>query len=136
MLVRHTRKASDEYPDLDSNQGPDLRRVRCNPLHHRDLRSFKSRRLDSHQHQPVYKTGAFLCRATSAGLVVKHERVESNPVRQLWRLTALPGAHSCVVSRPRDNPVGDSPVYFSSGTFQYVSLINFDQLSIRTALRA
>ena len=24
----------------------------------------------------------------------KHEREESNPVRQLWRLTALPGAHS------------------------------------------
>lgn len=28
--------------------------------------------------------------ATSA----KHERKESNPVRQFWRLTALPGAHS------------------------------------------
>ena len=26
----------------------------------------KSRRLDSHQHRPVYKTGAFLSRATSA----------------------------------------------------------------------
>ena len=25
----------------------------------------------------------------------KHEREESNPVRQFWRLTALPGAHSC-----------------------------------------
>ncbi len=36
----------------------------CNPN-----RQFKlqSRRLDSHQHGPVYKTGAFLCRATSAG---------------------------------------------------------------------
>jgi hypothetical protein len=35
--IRHTRKAlSCKYPDLDSNQGPDLRRVRCNPLHHRD----------------------------------------------------------------------------------------------------
>jgi hypothetical protein len=29
--------------------------------------------------------------ATSA----KHERKDSNPVRQFWRLTALPGAHSC-----------------------------------------
>jgi hypothetical protein len=62
----------------------------ANPLHHRDSVSGKSRRLDSHQHEPVYKTGAFLSRATSA----KHEREESNPVRQLWRLTALPGAHS------------------------------------------
>ena len=33
MLIRHTRKAFlSQYPDLDSNQGPDLRRVRCNPL--------------------------------------------------------------------------------------------------------
>ena len=54
-----------QYPDLDSNQDQDLRRVLCDPLHHRDV-IFKSRRLDSHQHQPVYKTGAFLSRATSA----------------------------------------------------------------------
>ena len=32
--------------------------------------SLKSRRLDSHQHKPVYKTGAFLSRATSAEAVV------------------------------------------------------------------
>jgi hypothetical protein len=30
------------------------------------IQVLKSRRLDSHQHQPVYKTGAFLFRATSA----------------------------------------------------------------------
>ena len=52
-----------DYPDLESNQDPDLRRVLCVPLHHRDI---KGRRLDSHQHEPVYKTGAFLFRATSA----------------------------------------------------------------------
>ena len=61
---KHSR--ATKYPDLDSNQGPDLRRVRCNPLHHRDSILFKSRRLDSHQHQPAYKAGAFLNRATSA----------------------------------------------------------------------
>ena len=53
--------------------------------------SSESRRLDSHQHQPVYKNGAFLSRATSA---IKHEREESNPVHQFWRLATLPGAHS------------------------------------------
>ena len=53
----------NQYPDLDLNQGLDLRRVRCNPLHHRDK---QSRRLDLHQHLPVYKTGAFCSRATSA----------------------------------------------------------------------
>ena len=55
----------------------------------------QSRRLDSHQHQPVYKTGAFLSRATSAN---QHEREESNPVEQFWRLPALPGAHSCIAA--------------------------------------
>ena len=50
----------------------------------------QSRRLDLHQHQPVYKTGAFLSRATSASFNFKHEREESNPVRQLWRLTGTP----------------------------------------------
>ena len=69
MLVRHTHKAINyaQYPDLESNQDLDLRRVRCDPLHHRDKTTLsQSRRLDSHQHQPVYKTGAFLSRATSA----------------------------------------------------------------------
>ena len=53
----------NQYPDLDLNQDLDLRRVQCNPLHHRDK---QSRRLDLHQHLPVYKTGAFCGRATSA----------------------------------------------------------------------
>ena len=29
----------------------------------------------------------------------KHEREESNPVKQFWRLPALPGAHSCNAAR-------------------------------------
>src|SRR5262245_25941139 len=52
----------NQYPDLDLNQGLNLRRVQC-----------KS--------------------ATPSGQ--KHEREESNPVEQFWRLPALPGAHSC-----------------------------------------
>ena len=52
----------NEYPDLELNQGLDLRRVQCVPLHHRDK---------------------------------KHEREESNPMKQFLRLPALPGAHSC-----------------------------------------
>ena len=80
----------NQYPDLDLNQGLDLRRVQCIPLQHRDM---QSRRLDLHQHLPVYKTGAFFSRATSAN---QHEREELNPVKQFWRLPALPGAHSCI----------------------------------------
>ncbi len=90
----------------------------------------QSRRLDLHQHQPVYKTGAFLCRATSASTSARS--------RTPWggfggRL--LYQEHTRV--RPTGtSPVGDQVSYFSSGTFQYVSLINFDQLSIRTLSRA
>ena len=54
-----------QHPDLDSNQDQDLRRVLCCPLHHLDF-FMESRRLDLHQHHPVYKTGALLRRATSA----------------------------------------------------------------------
>ena len=52
----------NQYPDLDLNQGLDLRRVQC-----------KSATPSGHE----------------------HEREESNPVMQFWRLPALPGAHSC-----------------------------------------
>ncbi len=42
--VHHTRRASSisQYPDLDLNQGLDLRRVQCYPLHHRDMLTSRS----------------------------------------------------------------------------------------------
>src|SRR4029453_12621129 len=33
----------NQYPDLDLNQGLDLRRVQCVPLHHRDMQSQSAR---------------------------------------------------------------------------------------------
>lgn len=50
--------------------------------------SGQSRRLVSHQHDPVYRTGAFLHQPRRH----QHEREDSNPIRQFWRLLALPGA--------------------------------------------
>ena len=44
--------------------------------------TLKSRRLDSHQHEAVYGTAAFL-----------QERKDLNPVERLWKPPALPGAH-------------------------------------------
>ena len=35
------------------------------------------------------------CLLRSSHVGDKHEREESNPVEQFWRLPALPGAHSC-----------------------------------------
>ena len=86
----------EKRPRQELNLIYDLRRVACCPSHSKDRLCFitpprnrtspdcfegshasstlaghvdlalKSRRLDSHQHKPVYKTGAFLSRATSA----------------------------------------------------------------------
>src|SRR5439155_770425 len=47
-------------------QLPRLRTGHRAPLALTDIAAFKSRRLDSHQHEAVYKTAAFLGRATSA----------------------------------------------------------------------
>jgi hypothetical protein len=48
----------------------------------------------------------------------KHERKESNPVRQVWKLAALPGAHSHIGSRAN---MTQEPVHFfyvASSAFQ------------------
>ena len=117
VLIRHTRKAQVarpgiepglrasealvrsgtltghrfQYPDLESNQDLNFRTVPCGPLHYRDMEptagfapasaGLQDRRLSMSSH------------------VGKHEREDLNPVRQFWRLAALPGAHSC--KRPR-----------------------------------
>ncbi len=105
----------------------------------------QSRRLDLHQHDAVYRTAASLFGHVGN----KHEREDLNPVGRLWRPPALPGARTCIGCRPR-LPDGTSPTdksrsrpagqwsrpaggtYSRSVTFQYASLMNFDQLSIRT----
>jgi hypothetical protein len=54
--VHHTRRALVlQYPDLGSNQGLDLRRVQCFPLHHRDMYFFQRPNLESNQDQDLRK---------------------------------------------------------------------------------
>ena len=127
--VLHTRRACNQYPDLELNQGLDLRRVQCSPLHHRDK---QGRRLDSHQHDPVYKTGAFLGRATSAFSTSVRIRTPSSsfggcPLSQEH--------HSCKAAEPLRKGLGGDR-HSSSSTVQYASLRNLDQLSIRMSCRA
>jgi len=55
-----------------------------------------------------------------------------NPVGRLWRPLPLPGGHSCIGPRSRRTGGTWRNNYSRSVTFQYVSLRNFDQLSIRT----
>ena len=45
--------AEAEYPDLDLNQGLDLRRVQCYPLHHRDISCYQYPDLESNQDQDL-----------------------------------------------------------------------------------
>ena len=84
-----------QYPHQDSNLALELRRLRCDPRHHRDTDQ-ASRRLGLHLHRAVDGTAAFLF-----GHVGKHEREGSNPVRQGWNLPALPGARSCTAPGPQ-----------------------------------
>ncbi len=60
----------------------------CHAIQHtresyRLLVSHKSRRLGSHQHEPLYKSGAFLHRATSAGFV-RISSLTRNRTRNFW----------------------------------------------------
>ena len=59
----------------------------------------KSRRLDSHQHEPVYKTGAFLSRATSAKAPV--QGVE--PCRAALETACSPGSTPVSCRSPSRN---------------------------------
>lgn len=125
--VLHTRRAIKQYPDLESNQGLDLRRVQCNPLHHRD------------QQEPTtgFAPACFRLQdgrlSQSSHVGSQHEREDSNPIQRLWRPPALPGARSCKAAETRD--LGGH-CHSSSSTVQYASLRNLDQLSIRTSCRA
>ena len=84
-------------------------------------RFLKSRWWDSHPHILVYKTSAFLGRATSANdsRCRKHERKDSNPVRWFWRPLTLPGARSRIFSAPDEirtrNNLLDRQVPFPEG---------------------
>ena len=51
--VRSSTLTGHEYPDLDLNQGLDLRRVQCYPLHHRDIFFCQYPDLESNQDQDL-----------------------------------------------------------------------------------
>ena len=71
---------------------------------------------------------------------LQHEREESNPVDGFGGRLPLPGAHSCGDGYGRPElPLragrAERHRHSSSATFQYASLMNFDQLAIRTLVR-
>jgi hypothetical protein len=89
--VRHTRGEVTERSALArsrtwSSTFGGSRAVRHTPR----AQSNRSRRPDSNQHEPAYKAGAL-----PFGHVGRRQQgcKDLNPVREFWRLAALPGAH-------------------------------------------
>ena len=58
----------------------------------------RSRRPDSNRHEPAYKAGA----SPFGHVGGQQGRKDLNPVREFWRLAALPGARPCKGPRPVD----------------------------------
>ena len=56
----------------------------------------RSRRPGSNRHEPAYKAGA----SPFGHVGGQQGRKDLNPVREFWRLAALPGAHPCKRPRP------------------------------------
>ena len=118
-----------QRPDLESNQGQGLRRALCDPLHHRDDYP-RGRRLDLHQHRPVYRTGALLVRprrlfefqAGARGFRTPSDGFGGHLLSQEHTPVSAPGLATRGIWRND---------YSCSVTFQYASLTNFDQLAIR-----
>ena len=133
----HSQGKKTKYPDLESNQDLDLRRVGCAPLHHRDRSFNKSRRL------PVFfkrlEPGTCIDRFTKPAPCSSSHVGKSRTagIRTPWG-----GFGGRLLSQEHDpvSPVEATPAwtgnrtisYFSSSTFQYASLTNLAQLSIRT----
>ena len=90
----------------------------------------KSRRLDLHQHHPVYKTGASLFGHVGISTGVRNRTPPGGFGSHL-----LAQEHTRV-GLPASKPGAVVVAYVSSSTFQYASLTNFDQLSIRTSRSA
>ena len=120
-----------QRPDLESNQGQGLRRAPCDPLHHRD----------GHIRADDWICTSMMrftkppprCSATSA--------ISSRSARSRTPLGGFGGRFLSQEDTPVSAPglaTGGSwrNNYSRSVTFQYASLMNFDQLSIRTSWSA
>ncbi len=64
----------------------------------------RSRRPESNRHEPAYKAGA----SPFGHVGGEQGRKDLNPVREFWRLAALPGAHPCL-SMERGYSAGVEP---------------------------
>ena len=126
----HSKDNVFQYPAEESNPVRQIRSLSCCPSHSQGIKVKEP----TTGFAPASTALQERSLSQSSHVGNKHERKESNPVRQVWKLAALPGAHSCSCKRSRQLEPGAIVVnYFASSTFQYASLMNFDQLSMRTS---
>ena len=133
----HPQGSLSKCLDQELNLDLDLRRVLCDPLHHRDIQhpqpgvepgpgpsespvrsatpsgqTNQSRRLELHQHAAVYRTAASLF----GHIGNQQECEESNPVGRLWRPLPLP--EDTPVRPPALRPGAWRNDYSANWTFQ------------------
>ena len=98
----HHRDVFDKRPDLELNQVQGLRRALCDPLHHRDDISEPTTGF-----APAWsgfghraKRGRPPPFSIEPRRQLKQECKDLNPVGRLWRPLPLPGGHPCIGPRP------------------------------------
>ena len=92
--VRHTRGESERVPSPGVEPGLRPSGGRVPSVTRRGHE--RSRRPGSNRHEPAYKAGA----SPFGHVGGEQGRKDLNPVREFWRLAALPGAHPCKWPRP------------------------------------
>ena len=135
--------------DQDLNLDLDLRRVLCDPLHHRDVQhpdlesnqvqGFRKALCDPLHHRDTFRADDWI--RTSMERFTRPPPFSIEPRRQAGvqgfepcgaALEAASSPRRTLLYRPRPCDRGHRRVNYSfSVTFQYASLMNFDQLSIR-----
>ncbi len=123
----HHRDVFNEHPDLESNQVQGFRKALCDPLHHRD--NHRTRADDWNYTSIERFTGP-----PPFSIEPRRQQARARGVEP--RAAGLESAcspRSTLVYRLRSRRTGGvrRHNYSFSVTFQYASLMNFDQLSIR-----
>ena len=85
-----------QHPDLESNQVQGFRKALCDPLHHRD----KQTRADDWICTSMERFTGPPPFSIEPRRQYKQECKDLNPVGRLWRPLPLPGGHSCIASDP------------------------------------
>ena len=94
----HHRDVFQQHPDPESNQVQGFRKALCDPLHHRDKHQTRADDWICTSIERFTGPPPFLVEPRRQ---LKQECKDLNPVGRLWRPLPLPGGHSCNRLRSR-----------------------------------